>query len=90
VDGEVAGCIRLLTEADGSVQLGRVVLAAGARGRGLADAMMEAALAEAAGRVVALGGQSPLAGWYASHGFEQCGPEYLEDGIAHVPMRRVP
>ena len=31
---------------------------------------------------------SPLAGWYSTHGFEVSGPEFLEDGIPHLPMRR--
>jgi ElaA protein len=35
-----------------------------------------------------LDAQSPLAGWYAGFGFEVTGPEFLEDGIPHVPMRR--
>ena len=36
-----------------------------------------------------LDAQSPLAGWYATFGFTVDGPEFLEDGIPHVPMRRV-
>ena len=34
-----------------------------------------------------LDAQSPLAGWYATFGFEVDGPEFLEDGIPHLPMR---
>jgi ElaA protein len=49
---------------------------------------VRAALAESAGREVVLDAQSPLAGWYAGFGFEVSGPEFLEDGIAHLPMRR--
>lgn len=88
VDGAVVGGLRLLAEPDGSVRLGRVVLAPEVRGLGLADELMRVALAEAGDRTVVLGGQTPLAGWYARFGFEQSGPEYLEDGIGHVPMRR--
>ena len=40
------------------------------------------------GRPSVLDAQSPLAGWYATFGYEQTGPEFLDDGIPHVPMRR--
>ena len=49
---------------------------------------MARALAETAGRPTVLDAQSPLAGWYATFGFEVTGPEFLDDGIAHLPMRR--
>jgi ElaA protein len=86
-DGTLQGYLRLLDDGD-VARIGRVVLTAAARGRGLADQLMRAALAETTGREVVLDAQSPLAGWYASFGFEVSGPEFLEDGIAHVPMRR--
>ena len=84
--GALLGCLRLLDEGD-HARIGRVVLAPAARGRGLADPMVVAALAEAAGREVRLDAQSPLAGWYARFGFAVDGPEFLEDGIPHLPMR---
>jgi ElaA protein len=86
-DGTLQGYLRLLDDGD-VARIGRVALTAAARGRGLADQLMRAALAETTGREVVLDAQSPLAGWYASFGFEVSGPEFLEDGIAHVPMRR--
>lgn len=88
LDGAVAGYVRLLTEPGGTVRLGRVVLARGARGRGLADELMRVALTEVGDRPVELHAQSPLAAWYASYGFERTGPEFLDDGIPHVPMAR--
>jgi ElaA protein len=45
------------------------------------------ALDVAQDRDVVLDAQSPLAGWYATFGFEVEGPEFLEDGIPHLPMR---
>ena len=36
-----------------------------------------------------LDAQSHLVGWYERIGFEVTGPEYIEDGIAHTPMRLV-
>jgi ElaA protein len=49
---------------------------------------MRAALDAIGDRPVVLDAQSPLAGWYASFGFEVTGEEFLDDGIPHVPMRR--
>ena len=69
-------------------RIGRVLLAPEARGRGLADEVVRAALAACPGRDVVLDAQSPLAGWYASFGFSVDGPEFVEDGIPHLPMRR--
>jgi len=83
------GCARVLTEADGTRRIGRVVLSPDARGRGLADELMHAALEECGDAEVVLGGQAPLAGWYTSLGFVRDGEDYVEDGIPHVPMRRV-
>ena len=86
-DGTLLGYARVLD--DGAVwRIGRVVLAPEARGRGLADAIMQTALAACPGRDVVLDAQAPLTGWYAGFGFEVAGPEFLEDGIPHVPMRR--
>lgn len=83
---QVLGTLRVLD--DGDVwRIGRVVLAKAARGRGLADDMMRAALDATADRDLVLDAQAPLARWYGSLGFEVVGEEFLEDGIPHVPMR---
>jgi [ribosomal protein S5]-alanine N-acetyltransferase len=85
---ELIGCARVLD--DGEVwRIGRVVLAGPVRGRGLGDVLMEAALKICRGRDVVLDAQSPLAGWYGTYGFSVTGPEFLDDGIPHLPMRRV-
>jgi ElaA protein len=85
--GRLVGYARVLDDGD-TWRIGRVVLARAARGRGLADVVMEAALEACGGREVVLDAQSPLAGWYASFGFAVDGEEFLEDDIPHVPMRR--
>jgi ElaA protein len=87
-DGEeVIGYLRILDEGD-HARIGRVVLARGVRGRGLADPLMRAALGAIGDDEVELDAQAPLAGWYATFGFEVTGPEFLDDGIPHLPMRR--
>jgi ElaA protein len=85
-DGLVA-CLRVLQEADGDVRIGRVATAPSARHRGLAAALIGHAIAMTAPAPVVLGGQRYLADWYQSLGFAIDGPDYVEDGIPHVPMR---
>ncbi|MDT9595408.1 GNAT family N-acetyltransferase [Nocardioides zeae] len=85
--GELLGYLRLLD--DGAyARVGRVLLARTARGRGLADGLLHAALEQIGERESRLDAQAPLAGWYAGFGYAVTGPEYLEDGIPHVPMTR--
>jgi ElaA protein len=86
-DGALLGYLRVLEEGD-HARIGRVLLATSVRGHGLADPLVRRALDRLEGREVRLDAQSPLAGWYASFGFEVTGPEFLEDGIGHLPMRR--
>ena len=72
--------------------IGRVIVAASARGTGLGRVVMREAqhrLQERFGAgPIKIGAKSHLAGFYGSLGYEICGPEYDEDGIPHVPMRR--
>jgi ElaA protein len=86
-DGELVACLRVLD--DGThARIGRVAVAATARGRGLARDLMAAALAEIGDREIRLDAQTGLTDWYAGYGFEVSGPEFVEDGVAHRPMRR--
>ncbi len=89
--GAVLGCARVLEDSsDGrpTWRIGRVALHPTVRGQGWADRLMEAALSVTPDRDVVLDAQTPLAGWYATHGFAVDGAEFLEDGIPHLPMRR--
>jgi ElaA protein len=83
----VLGCARVLDQGD-TWRIGRVALHPTLRGQGWADRLMEAALSVTPDRDVVLDAQTPLAGWYATHGFAVDGEEFLEDGIPHLPMRR--
>ena len=93
--GPLVGYLRLLEDAPVGApaewRIGRVLLAKGFRGRGLADGLVRTALEHCAWsdptRDVVLAAQSPLAGWYAGFGFAADGPEFVEDGIPHTPMR---
>jgi ElaA protein len=41
-----------------------------------------------AGHAIDIGAQTHLQGWYARFGFARTGPDYDEDGVMHLPMRR--
>jgi ElaA protein len=86
-DAGPVAALRVLREGDGTARIGRVVTAARARHQGLAAALLRHALTVTAPAPVVLGGQRYLEDWYRSFGFEVDGPEYVEDGIPHVPMR---
>lgn len=86
-DGMVISTLRVLD--DGATwTIGRVATARTARGRGLSAELVAEAISRCAGRDVAIGAQAYLEGWYARFGFVRSGAGYLEDGIAHLPMRR--
>jgi len=87
----VAATLRVLQEPAGAPaprRIGRVVTATGHRGRGLASVLMTDVVARHGAEDLVLDAQAHLAGWYARHGFEVVGEEFLEDGIPHVPMHR--
>ncbi len=86
-DGALVGCLRLLDDGD-ALRIGRVVVAAPARGRGLARLLMEEAMRVVGDRPARLDAQLGLAEWYASFGFVATGPAFDEDGIMHLPMAR--
>jgi ElaA protein len=87
-DGEVVATLRLLVDEGGVRRIGRVATAASARGAGLGAALMHRALELCDGAPIVLDAQSYLVDWYRAFGFEPSGPEYVEDGIPHVPMAR--
>jgi ElaA protein len=87
LDGEIVSCIRVLDEGE-TAAIGRVATAAHARGRGLSAALVRHGIERCDGRVIDIGAQAYLEAWYARFGFVRSGPDYLEDGIPHLPMRR--
>lgn len=80
--------LRILDSGGPLAGIGRVVTAKDARGMGLANQLMAAALAVVGEHAVTLDAQSNVVGLYERYGFKPSGPEYVEDGIPHVPMRR--
>lgn len=84
---ELVGCLRLLDEGD-QARIGRVAVAQSHRGRGVAAALMDRAMELVGERAVRLDAQTGLREWYARYGFAVDGPEFIEDGVAHLPMAR--
>ena len=86
-DGKVRAYLRILNDGEAE-RIGRVVTAPDARGAGLAGRLLSEALTVIGNRPTVLHAQAHLADFYARYGFQQTGPEYLEDGIPHIPMFR--
>ena len=57
------------------------------KAHGLAGVLLTHVHDTTPGRIV-LDAQTHLVPWYTSLGYESTGDEFLEDGIAHVPMAR--
>ncbi|MBL8899442.1 MAG: GNAT family N-acetyltransferase [Planctomycetes bacterium] len=74
------------------VAIGRVLTRGAVRGTGWGRALIAEAVRQASLRWPAhdqkLGAQSHLQHLYAEFGFAVCGPEFVEDGIPHIEMRR--
>ena len=89
--GAPVGTLRLRRLDGGVAKIERVAVVASARGAGVGQALLRAALAqaEAAGATEArLHAQTVAQDFYARFGFVAHGPVFDEDGIAHVVMRR--
>ena len=85
--GELRAYLRILDDGE-TPRIGRVVTDPKARGLGLAGRLVAEALTIIGDRPSTLEAQAHLAAFYGRYGFEQTGPEYVEDGIPHIPMRR--
>jgi ElaA protein len=84
---DILAYLRILD--DGGVErIGRVVTAPAARGAGHAQRLMDEAMTVIGNRPSVLDAQAHLVRFYARYGYQQTGPEYLEDGIPHVPMAK--
>ena len=84
--GVVLSTIRVLENGEDRA-IGRVATAGSARGRGLSAALVRRGIELCQGRTVDIGAQAYLEGWYERFGFSRSGPDYVEDGIPHLPMR---
>ncbi|TDQ57931.1 ElaA protein [Mesocricetibacter intestinalis] len=87
--GEIQAYCRIIPSAS-AVKIGRVLVAQGVRGTGLARDLMIKALssvqAEFPDQPVIVQAQAYLQDFYSSFGFNAVSDIYLEDGIAHLDM----
>jgi ElaA protein len=96
-DEALAGYLRVLLpnhpdESETDIRIGRVLTAAGFRGIGLGQAMLERTLTlihgQWPGQAVRLHAQAHLQRFYGAFGFDPISDIHLEDDIPHVWMRR--
>ena len=85
-DGTTLATIRVLENGEDRA-IGRVATAVSARGRGLSAQLIQRGIELCEGRTIDIGAQAYLEGWYERFGFRRSGPDYVEDGIPHLPMR---
>jgi ElaA protein len=84
---QILAYLRILDDGD-DLRIGRVLTAPSARGAGHAQRLMAEASTIIGNRPSVLDAQAHLVRFYAKFGYEQTGPEYLEDGIPHIPMAK--
>lgn len=87
IDGEVAGCARLLPDG----HIGRMAVLPDFRGQGVGSEMLVCLIDAARARnmtLLQLHAQSHAAGFYRKAGFVSEGPEFDEAGIPHIRMLR--
>jgi ElaA protein len=88
-DGEVIAYARIIPTDQGT-EVGRIVVREDQRRLGVGTRLMREAIALAGAHPpVLVKAQARLLEWYEALGFEMSGRGYLDDGIAHVPMRLV-
>ncbi len=87
-DAAIVAYLRVLVDCESplALRIGRVVTHADHRGEGLAAQLVQRVVGYEFDQLV-LDAQSPLVAWYEALGFAVDGPEFLDDGIPHVPMR---
>lgn len=76
------------------VSLGRVLTLKSERGNGLGHALVHKAIAEIAhfwpSHAISIGAQYHLRHFYLQYGFKETSAPYLDDGIEHIDMQRLP
>lgn len=88
-DDPIAAYARCLSDESSTFRIGRVVTAPAQRGKGHAGRIVAYLLGRLDGEII-LDAQTYLREWYAKLGFVPSGDEFIEDGIAHIPMRYGP
>ena len=82
----IASYLRTIQEVEG-LRIGRVVTRYDARSQGYSGQLISHVVQSSDGPWT-LSAQAYLRDWYSELGFIPVGPEFLEDDIPHIPMRR--
>ncbi len=86
--GKAIGTGRLLPDS----HIGRMAVTSAMRGAGIGSSILAVLMQSAkmrGDRAVVLNAQTRAESFYARHGFEREGEEFMEAGIAHIQMRHV-
>ena len=92
--GEIIATSRIVPQGVSydEISIGRVALKENARGKGIADEMMNETFKfveqQFGKEAIRISAQEYLLNFYGKHGFQQVGEGYLEDNIPHVEMVR--
>ncbi|TRY17230.1 GNAT family N-acetyltransferase [Tessaracoccus rhinocerotis] len=73
-----------------ALRIGRVVTHPDSRGRGLARMLLRSTVEAHADERIDIDAQAHLTAWYEQFGFRVSGDEFLDFGIPHLPMTRMP
>lgn len=84
---DVLSQLRLAIVGPDEVRISRVCTLASARGQGLAQRLIEYAIAEAGDRLVTVHAHARAVSWFEQFGFTVCGERFIADGFPHLPMR---
>ncbi len=79
--------LRLIAVDPETVRISRVCTLAAERGHGLAQRLIEYAIAEAGSRLVTVHAHARAVSWFEQFGFTVCGDKFVADGFPHLPMR---
>ncbi|MCG7533699.1 GNAT family N-acetyltransferase [Pseudoalteromonas sp. OOF1S-7] len=88
--GQLQAYARCYKPDSASCAIGRVLVSADCRGKGVAQTLMSSAIETCRSHYgqlpVKIAAQTYLTQFYQSFGFEPSGEAYLEDGIEHIDM----
>jgi ElaA protein len=87
LDGRIEAYSRWYPVPEG-IHLGRIVTSPSVRGQGFGRRIVAEALRRIGSRPVVIQAQAQLENFYAEAGFVRTGPDFILDGIPHLPMAR--
>jgi predicted GNAT family N-acyltransferase len=91
IDGQVVGTGRLVLEGDYAGHIGRIAVLPDQRHRGIATRIIATLEQQAQARgfsEITLHAQTYVQELYAKSGYTVSGPQFLEAGIDHLPMKK--